>query len=90
MQILPFTFGDRIRKARRQIAHLTQAELGEKLGVHSNTIVGWESGRNWPSGGPEQLQQLANALGVDIEWLDPTAEARNRCFIPAPDEQVAL
>ena len=83
MKMLTFTFGDRIRKAR-QYLELTQADLGELLGVHANTIVGWEADKFIPAGRAQQVYKLAEVLAVDVEWLDPTGDVRNRCFTPDP------
>ena len=83
MNVLTFTFGDRIAKAR-QVRRITQTELGALIGVHANTVVGWESGKYVPAGRAEMVYKLAEVLDVDVEWLDPTGDVRNRCFTPDP------
>lgn len=39
-----FEFGDRIRKVRRDIAGMTQAEMASVLGVTQKAYAAWESG----------------------------------------------
>lgn len=56
---------DRLREARTAKG-LTQKQLGEMIGVASNTIAGYESNRE-PSAA--QLGALADALGVDVNFL---------------------
>lgn len=41
-------FGDRIRKVRRTIAHLGQAEMADALGVSRQVYASWEAGRTKP------------------------------------------
>lgn len=58
-----------LRAAKRP--RMTQADLAEKLGVETNTVWRWESGKSLPEGA--NLQALAMALGttpsrlIDIE-----------------------
>src|SRR5882757_6169907 len=42
-------FGDRIRKVRRGIARLGQAEMADALGVSRQVYASWEAGRTKPS-----------------------------------------
>jgi transcriptional regulator with XRE-family HTH domain len=64
--ILYMSIGDNIAKFR-QGRGLTQAELGEKLGVSQNVIARYENNlRNPPL---EKLPILAKALGVTLEEL---------------------
>ena len=44
----PLDVGQRIRDARRQ-AHVTQAELADKVGVNVQTVQAWEQKRSKPS-----------------------------------------
>jgi transcriptional regulator with XRE-family HTH domain len=53
-------FGARVRAARRH-ARLTQAELGNRLGLDRSTIAGIESGRQGVQ--LDDLVDLAHALG---------------------------
>lgn len=61
-----WTLQDRITKARTH-AGLNQGELAEKLGVSRNTLNRWESGSRNPS--EKNLQALAEATGVPVEWF---------------------
>lgn len=58
------TMGERI-KAARKAAGLTQAELGEKVGVAAITIRQYESGKRNPNIG----QLIKIAKGLDISFL---------------------
>ena len=60
-------------KAARKAAHLTQRQLGEKLGFTGRTaevtIQKWEHDLRDPA--VEQLRPLAKALGITLEELIP-------------------
>ncbi len=58
--------GQRIRIGR-QIAGLTQTELGEAVDVKFQQIQKYETAANRVSA--SRLLDIANALGVTIEWL---------------------
>ena len=51
-------------KQLREKQKLTQAELGEKIGVSSKTISKWETARGLPDTG--LLQPLAEVLGISV------------------------
>lgn len=51
-------------KALRESRKLTQAELGEKIGVSSKTISKWETAKGLPD--ISLLQPLAQALGISV------------------------
>ena len=51
-------------KQLRETRNLTQAELGEKIGVSSKTISKWETGKGLPD--ISLLQPLAQALGISV------------------------
>ena len=55
-----YVTGNTIRQLREG-RNLTQAELGEKIGVSSKTISKWETARGLPD--ISLLQPLARALG---------------------------
>ena len=48
----------------RESRQLTQAELGEKLGVSSKTVSKWETGKGLPD--ISLLQPLSAALGISV------------------------
>lgn len=65
------TVGERIKEARKK-AGLKQSELAEKLGVAVITIGQYERNQREPR--IEQLQRIADALGINIvELIDPLA-----------------
>lgn len=67
------TMADRIRSCRKQ-AHLSQKELGEKMGVTRNTVVNWEAGKYRPDAG--LFPQLCAVLNISLNelfGLDPAA-----------------
>ncbi|MBA4506379.1 helix-turn-helix domain-containing protein, partial [Corynebacterium sanguinis] len=62
-----FDLADRVRKAR-EVAGLTQDELGEKAGVGRATVARIERGKGSPR--RASLIALAFATGVSLEWLE--------------------
>ena len=54
-------------KQLRKDKGLTQAKLGEAVGVDARSIRRWERGDRWPE--PENIQALAKALGVRVRDL---------------------
>lgn len=56
---------DRIREARKNKG-MTQAELGERIGVAKTTVAGYEKNRE-PTAA--QLGEIADILGVDVTFL---------------------
>ena len=51
-------------KQLREARNLTQAELGEKIGVSSKTVSKWETAKGLPD--ISLLQPLAQALGISV------------------------
>ena len=58
------TLGQAIRRMRRA-AHLTQAQLGKRMGVGQTTVGRWENGVACPS--TDAIESLARFLKVDTE-----------------------
>lgn len=73
------TIGERIKAARAQ-KRLTQKELADKLELATGTIQQYELSKRQPR--LEQLQAIADALGVDINWLvnGQTLEQRDQAI----------
>lgn len=65
-------FGPRLRELRNE-AGLTLADLAEKSGLHSQTIVKLEGGERGPVWGT--VVALADALGVPVEAFRKAARA---------------
>jgi transcriptional regulator with XRE-family HTH domain len=61
-----WTLTDRLRKARESSA-LSQAELGEAMGLTRRTIAGYECGERAPR--QPILFAWALATGVSLDWL---------------------
>jgi transcriptional regulator with XRE-family HTH domain len=61
-------FGERVRRARIRHA-MTQADLGDKLGVSQVTISNWEIGKIIPS--KEDKEKLKGILGA--QWTEPSS-----------------
>ncbi len=60
--------GQRLRMAR-EIAMLTQEELGERSGVQSVTISRIETGKQATPPRISTVRKLATVLGVDPAWI---------------------
>lgn len=58
--------GEKLRRARKDL-NLSQRDLGEMIGVSGTLIGHYENGLRSPRG--TTLQKLAEALGVDPDWL---------------------
>lgn len=59
---------NRLRKARL-MADKSQLQLMKETGIYFATISRIENG--WLKPSQEQMKKLANALGVDKDWLFP-------------------
>lgn len=57
------TLGEKLRRLRKAQG-LTQGELAEKVGVGINTIVRYETGKNYPK--VEILELITKELGAKI------------------------
>lgn len=60
------TFGERLKELRKS-KHLTQAQLGEMVGVIDRTIQRYESGKIQPT--MEVINKLARALDTTTSYL---------------------
>ena len=60
------TLGGRIRRAREAVG-LSGAQLARRLGVKTETVTGWETGRSEPRA--NRLTMLAGFLAVSPTWL---------------------
>ena len=59
-------FADRLYRLRKA-AGLSQAQLGEKVGLTNKAVSKWESGRTKP--GLDAVKRLADVLGVNVQEL---------------------
>ena len=54
-------------KLAREMAGITQKQVGARLGVHQVTVCHFETGRRKPT--VTQLLPLAQMFGVSVGWL---------------------
>ncbi|SOR79615.1 MULTISPECIES: helix-turn-helix domain-containing protein [Streptomyces] len=63
------------RRRLREAASMTRAQLASQVGVTSETVRGWETGRSTPRGRKgEKYAKLLNSLGTEAEVTPPHAE----------------
>ena len=78
------TFSDKIKRSR-EVAHLTQNELAQLVGVSQRTIASYESGG--AKARRSTIEKLARALKVSVKFLsdddcrDPLAEIEKDDYI---------
>ena len=70
-----FEFGNRLYQLRKR-AHLSQGQLGEKVGVSNKAVSKWENGKAKP--GLDIVDRLANILGVSVDELLCTASEEKK------------
>lgn len=62
-------------KTRRKNAKMTQADVGNLVGVKANTVCQWETGERIPH--IATLRKLANVFGCTVDdLLQPENEAK--------------
>ncbi|MFJ4564660.1 sigma factor-like helix-turn-helix DNA-binding protein [Streptomyces caelestis] len=65
------------RRRLREAASLTRAQLASQVGVTSETVRGWETGRSTPRGRKgEKYAKLLNSLGTEVDLTPAHAEGR--------------
>jgi transcriptional regulator with XRE-family HTH domain len=64
-----WTFSDRLRKVRRDIAQESQEDFAAHLGVTKVAYAAWESGRNVPRGQITIAKRVEVLTGVPASWL---------------------
>lgn len=60
------TFGDRLRKARKDNG-LTQKQLADLIGAKHNSISDWENNKNRPD--PDTIEYICDALEIPVSRL---------------------
>ena len=63
-------------KNLREAQHMTQSELGDRIGVSSKTVSKWETGKGLPD--ISLMQPLSAALGVSVIELMNGEQITNR------------
>ena len=80
--------GGRLKAARGRTA-LTQQNVADRLGVQTQTVWYWESGRSKPD--HERLPHLAELYGVTTDWLlGGAVSARSEDYIDIADPEISL
>lgn len=64
-----WTFGDRLRKIRRDVLALDQHELARELGITKAAYAAWESSRNEPRSILAVARQIELISGVPAAWI---------------------
>jgi transcriptional regulator with XRE-family HTH domain len=64
-----WTFADRVRKVRRDVLGIEQAEFADRLGVTRQAYAAWESGRNEPRGLVAVAREIEQISGVPAAWI---------------------
>lgn len=79
-----FEVGARIAALR---GAMKQSEFAERLGVHRNSVVGWEAGKRLPDG--ESLVRMSEEFGADISYV-LTGKSGGTAPSLRPDEEELL
>lgn len=59
-------FGERLKELRKS-SNISQEKIGEYLGVTSNAVYSWETGKSQPS--IETITKIADYFGVTTDFL---------------------
>ena len=65
---LDWTFGDRIRKARRVVG-ITTDELAQTVAVSKQAVSQWETGATTPRSANAIARRIQIAYGIPAAWL---------------------
>ncbi|MFI6806707.1 helix-turn-helix domain-containing protein [Streptomyces luteogriseus] len=78
------------RRRLREAASLTRAQLASRVGVTSETVRGWETGRATPRGRKgEKYARLLNSLGDEAE-MTPSQDSAVDAGTPDPAPRAAV
>lgn len=79
------TIGDRLKHLRKE-NNLTQKDMAEKLGIHSNTISMYEKGnRNIPS---TMIKKISDAFNISTDYLLRGEETKEKQEFSSLDESL--
>lgn len=78
-----FEAGSRIAALR---GAMKQSEFAERLGVHRNSVVGWEAGKRLPDG--ESLVRMSEEFGADISYILMGKSGGIAPLLPPDEEQL--
>lgn len=79
------TIGDRIKLKRKELG-LTQAELGAKINVTDRAVSKWEQNEGNPD--MSLIANLANVLGVTLDYLMLGKEPEEKIIVKTPKEML--
>lgn len=81
VRIPTWSFGDRLRKVRREIVGVSMADMAARLEVGDKAYAAWETGRNTPQNIAALAVRLERLTGVPrtwfLGWEDDAAAAQN-------------
>lgn len=80
------TFADWLRRQLHR-REWTQADFARKLGVGTGTVANWATGARIPS--PGSVDRVADAMGVDVDYLLTVTGHRPPVFEIDPDSPEA-
>lgn len=66
---LEWSFADRLRKVRRDVAQTGQAEFAQALNVNLKAYSAWESGKNTPRELVAIAKRIELVTGVPATWM---------------------
>lgn len=67
--LLEWSFADRLRKVRREVADATQEEFAAALDVPLKAYGAWEAGRNTPREIVAIAKRIELVTGVPATWM---------------------
>lgn len=67
--LLEWSFADRLRKVRREVAEATQEEFAAALDVPLKAYGAWEAGRNTPREIVAIAKRIELVIGVPAAWM---------------------
>ena len=65
---------------------MKQSEFAESLGVHRNSVVGWEAGKRLPDGA--SLLRMHEAFGADVGYILTGKKGGVAPLLPPDEEQL--
>lgn len=86
METHTFTFGDRLRKARKE-SGIGSQDMADLLETSRTTISNYEAGRTEPP--VTAVAKWAEITDVDLVWLI-VGDVKSRCFRERPPNQLAF
>jgi DNA-binding XRE family transcriptional regulator len=92
-RIPQWDFSDRLRKIRREVAHLTQQQMATELGASQRAYAAWETGRTKPDDIVAVAKRIALRWGIPPTWtlgLDDGPNGGGAPAAPIPSDESPL